>query len=140
MSQQISLIKVMSLNFVRFVNVGEIQGNFSCCKELPQRSKRQDIFHVLSSYPETKGLSWEKCVGIFTDGTPSMFGSIRGIASLVKKENPDDVKTHCFIHREVLVSITLGDEMKTVLDNATKWLTLSNKELFTPQFLKKKIV
>jgi hypothetical protein len=58
---------------------------------------------------ETKGLSWENYVGIYTDGVPSMVGSIRGFISLVKKENPD-IKTHCFIHREVLVSKTFGDE------------------------------
>jgi hypothetical protein len=46
-------------------------------------------------------------------------GSIRGFPSHVKKENPD-ITTHCFIHREVLVSKTLGDEMEKVLNNATK--------------------
>jgi hypothetical protein len=105
----------------------EIQGNFSYCKELIQRNKRQDIFNVLSSYLETKGLSWENSIGICTDGAPSMFDSVRGFISLVKNENPG-FTTHCFTHREVLVSKTLGDEMKKVLDNATKWLTLSNKE------------
>jgi hypothetical protein len=56
--------------FVRFVNDGEIQNNFFCCKELPQRSKWQDIFNVLSSYLETKGLSWENCVGLCPVGAP----------------------------------------------------------------------
>jgi hypothetical protein len=104
---------------VRFVNDCKIQENFFCCKELPEISKGQDIFNVLSSYLETKGLSWKNCVGICTDGTPSVVGCMRGFASLVKKENPD-VTTHCFLHREVLVSKTLGDEMKKVLDDATK--------------------
>jgi hypothetical protein len=48
-----------------------------------------------------------------------MVGSIRGFASLVKKGNPD-ITTHCFIHREAVVSKTLGDDMKKVLDDATK--------------------
>jgi hypothetical protein len=42
--------------FVRLANDGEIQENFFCCKELPQTSKGQDIFNVLFSYLETKGL------------------------------------------------------------------------------------
>jgi hypothetical protein len=88
------------LAFLRFVNDGEIQENCFCCKG-------SDIFNVLSSYLETKGLSWENCVGICTDGAPSMVGFIRGFTSRVKKENPD-VTTHCFIHREVLVSKTLS--------------------------------
>jgi hypothetical protein len=48
-----------------------------------------------------------------------MVGSIRVLASLVNKENPD-VTTQCFIHREVLVSKTLGDKIKKVLDDAAK--------------------
>jgi hypothetical protein len=95
--------------FVRFVNDGEIQEIFSCCKELPRTSIGQDMFNVLSSYLETKGLSWENCVGICTDGARSMVGFIRAVVYLVKKENPDVVTTHCFIHREMLVSTTLGD-------------------------------
>jgi hypothetical protein len=54
--------------FVRFVNDGEILENFFCCKKLPKTSKGQDIFNVLSSYLETKGLSWRNCVGMCTDG------------------------------------------------------------------------
>jgi hypothetical protein len=37
-----------------------------------------------------------------------------------KKENPDVVTTHCFIHREMLVSKTLREEIKKILDDATK--------------------
>jgi hypothetical protein len=51
-----------------------------------------------------------------------MVGSMRGFASLVKKENPDVVKTHCFLHRDVLVSKTLGDEMK----KKKFWMMLKN--------------
>jgi hypothetical protein len=67
-----------------------------------------------------KGRSWKNCVGICTDAAPSMFGSIRGFASPVKKKNPDVFTTHCFVYRELLVSKTLGDEMKEVLNDATK--------------------
>jgi hypothetical protein len=49
-------------------------------------------------------------------------GSIRSFASLAKKENPD-ITTHCFIHREVLVSKTLGDGMKKFWIILQKWLT-----------------
>jgi hypothetical protein len=88
----------------------------------------------MSSYLKTKGLSWENCVGVCTDGAPSMVGSIRGLTSAVKKENPD-ITTHCFIHREVLVSKTLGDEMKKVLNNTIKIINL-NKVQFTQECLK----
>jgi hypothetical protein len=42
---------------VRFVNGGEIQENFFCCKKLPETSTKLDIFNVFSSYLETRGLS-----------------------------------------------------------------------------------
>jgi hypothetical protein len=44
------------------------------------------------------------------------------VSLLLFKKNPD-VTTHCFIHKELLVSKTLADGMKKVLDDATKWLT-----------------
>lgn len=75
-----------------------------------------DVFNILSSYLETRGLSWKDCVGICTDGAPSMVGSIKGFASLLKQENPDIISTHCFLHREVLISKTLGDELKKVFE------------------------
>jgi hypothetical protein len=121
--------------FVSFVNDGEIQESFFCCKELSEKSKGQHIFNVLSSYLETKYLSWRNCVGICTDGTPSVVGSVRGFACLVKTEIVD-ITTHGFPHRELLVSKTLGDEMKKVLDDATKMVTLLNKDQFTQEYLK----
>jgi hypothetical protein len=70
--------------FVRFINEGEITENFLCCKELPETTKGQDIFNTLSVYLEGSLLSWECCIGICTDGAPSMTGKIKGFVSLVK--------------------------------------------------------
>ena len=44
-----------------------------------------------------------------------MVGSIKGFASLVQKENLEVIRTHCFLHREVLVSKTSQDDLKEVL-------------------------
>ncbi|XP_003381610.1 conserved hypothetical protein [Trichinella spiralis] len=82
MSQQISPTNVTQLVFVRFINECEIQEIFFCCKELPEMSKRKDVFNVLSSHLETKDFSWKNCVGICTDGALSMVGSMRGFVSL----------------------------------------------------------
>jgi hypothetical protein len=62
-----------------------------------------------------------------------MVGSIRGFASFVKKENTDVATTHCVIHTEVLVSEVLEKEMKKVRMMLYKWLTLGNKDQFTPE-------
>jgi hypothetical protein len=32
-----------------------------------------------------------------------------------QRKNPDVITTHCFLHREVLVSKTIGEDLKQVL-------------------------
>ena len=108
--------KAQLLAFVRFENEGEIMENYFCCKELPETTKGYDVFNILSSYMESCNLSWNRCVGICTDGAPSMIGSVQGFVSRVKEKNPEVITTHCFLHREVLVSKTIGDDLKQVLD------------------------
>lgn len=60
-------------------------------------------------------VSWSDCVGICTDGAPSMTGSIKGFVTLAKIKNPLIFKTHCFIHREALMTKTLGSELDSIL-------------------------
>jgi hypothetical protein len=62
---------------------------------------------------------------------------MRGFASLVKEENYDVVTTHYFLHREVLVSKTLGDEMKKVLDDATKMVNFIKQRPVHSRMFKK---
>ena len=59
--------------------------------------------------------TWNSCVGISTDEVPCMIGSIKDFVSLVQRESPNVVETHCFLHREVLVSQTILDELNQVL-------------------------
>ena len=60
-------------------------------------------------------LTWKFCVGICTDGAPCMVGCIKAFASLAQKENPNLVCTHCFLHREVLVSKVSQENLRQVL-------------------------
>ncbi len=103
--------------FVRFINDSEMQENFLCYKELHD-TRIKDLFHILSDYMKKKGLSWKKCVGFCAYSDPSVFASIRSVSSLVKQTNCK-ILTHCFLHREVLVSRTLEHDMREVLDDAT---------------------
>jgi hypothetical protein len=88
---------------------------FSAAKSCPKQAKAKTYLMFCLHIWKQK-----VCLGICTDGAPSMVGSMRGFASLVKKKENPDVTTHSFLHREVLVSKTLGDEMKKFLDDATK--------------------
>jgi len=78
-------------------------------------ARGQDVFDILSAYLGKWNLSCNSCVGICTDGAPCMIGSIKGFVSLVQRETPNAVQTHCFLHREVLVSKTVPDELNQVL-------------------------
>ena len=93
---------------------------YLCCKELLTTAKGEDIFFVLNRYFEKWNLSWKSCVGICTDGAPSMVGSIKGLASFVKQRNPNIITTHCFLHREVLMAKTLGAKLKEVFDQVVE--------------------
>ncbi len=70
--------KAQLLAFVRFENEGEIMEKYFCCKELSETTKGHDVFNILSSYLESCGLSRNRCVGICTNGAPSMIGSVQG--------------------------------------------------------------
>ena len=70
-------------------------------------SKRIDLFNILSSYMETSVHSRKACFGICTDGDPSMDGSMKDFASLVKQEKPD-LNTLLSSQRDVEIKITWG--------------------------------
>ncbi|XP_066970129.1 zinc finger BED domain-containing protein 5-like [Macrobrachium rosenbergii] len=109
------------LVFIRYVADNKITEQFLCCKELVQTSG-QDIFSSVAEYLKEMGLTWKLCVGICTDGCPSMVGSVEGFVSLVQKETPHLVTTHCFLHRENFSAKTLGQELKLVLESVVKML------------------
>ena len=101
--------------FIRVIDEDAVINQFLCCKQLPTTTKGQDIFDAITICLEKYGLSWDLCVGVCTDGAPSMVGSVKGFASLVEKQNPNIVRTHCFLHREVLFSKITQKELNEVL-------------------------
>jgi hypothetical protein len=114
--------------FVRSVNGGEIQENFFCSKEFPETIKGQSIFNEWSSYLETKALSRENCLGICTDGAPSMFDSIRGFTLLVKNKFMTFSQHIALFTERYCFKKLLEMERRKFLMILLKWLTLSNKD------------
>ena len=111
--------KAHLLAFIRFIDNDQIVNQFLCCKEMPSTTKGEDIFQILNLVKWD--LSWKSCIGICTDGAPSMVGSLKGFTTLVKeRQNPNIILTHCFLHREALTAKTLGDELKKVLNQVIK--------------------
>ena len=100
--------KAQLLVFIRFNDDESIVENFLCCKKLPETTKRQDIFDVINLYLEHCALKWKNCVGICTDGAPSITGCLIGFVFISQKQNSNIIHTHCFIYREALVAKAIG--------------------------------
>ncbi|XP_066982189.1 SCAN domain-containing protein 3-like [Macrobrachium rosenbergii] len=114
--------KSQLLVFIRYIADNKITEQFLCCKELVQTSG-QGIFSSVAEYLKEMGLTWKLCVGICTDGCPSMVGSVKGFVSLAQKENPLLITTHCFLHRENLIAKTHGQELKLVLESVVQMVS-----------------
>ncbi|XP_043916310.1 zinc finger BED domain-containing protein 5-like [Protopterus annectens] len=106
--------KAQLMAFVRYPNQQSLIEQFLFCRELIQ-THGEDIFKYVCTFFEQHGLLWQWCTSICTDGAPSMTGCISGFLSLTKATNPNITTTHCFIHREALISKTLPSDLPTVL-------------------------
>ena len=65
-------------------------------------------------------LEWDHCYGVCTDGAAAMEGKQTGLRTLIKNKAPHAEWTHCFIHREALVSKDLSEDLHEVLNNIVK--------------------
>jgi hypothetical protein len=53
-------------------------------------------------------------------------GSLKGFIALVKQQNPGIVFTHCFLHRETLISKSVVPKVQKVLDEMIKMVNYIN--------------
>lgn len=112
--------KPQVLTFVRFICENELIEQFLFCKDLPGNTTGLDIFQLVNDYFSSASLSWQSCLSVCTDGCPAMVGRLTGFLALVKKESPDIIFTHCFLHREALVAKSLVPELNDVLQTVIK--------------------
>ena len=77
-----------------------------------------DIFNLINDFFGNEGLSWQRCCGVCTDGARAMLRVNSGFIAHIKWVNPRIITNHCMIHREVLATKTLPDELKLVLKTA----------------------
>ena len=98
--------------------------DFLFCKPLEGRTTSIEIFKVLNDFIEQNGISWEKCVGVCSDGARAMKGRPSGVVTRIQSVAPNAVFTHCSIHRKALAARTLQSSFKDVLDNAIKVVNL----------------
>ncbi|XP_035233449.1 zinc finger BED domain-containing protein 5-like [Stegodyphus dumicola] len=91
---------------------------------LPEKTTGEEIFRVTSEYLEQGGLKWENCTSVCTDGAAAMVGRTKGFVNRVKERNPDVIITHCFLHREALVTKTLPSALVNVLDDIVRMVSI----------------
>ena len=103
------------LVYVRYVGSTSIEEEMLFCRPLKTTTKPEDVFQVVSSFFDDKGLQWEKLVGVCMDGAPTMLGSRSGFIARIKQKSPNAVGTHCVIHMEAFASKTLTTAMKDKL-------------------------
>jgi hypothetical protein len=74
---------------------------------------------MVTSFFAKQNFDWkEKLHTLCTDGAPAVLSNTYGFATLVKKEAPHFVATHCFLHRHALTTKTLPTTLKEVLSTA----------------------
>ncbi len=108
------------LVFIRYVWENKINEDVLGCFILPERTTGAEIFDVINRFMTSKGLSWENCIGICTDGAKAMTGSRKGFIARVKQVPPNIVATHCVLHREALASKELCPDLNEVLISVVK--------------------
>ena len=111
------------LEYVQYVYDFEMIEDFLFCKPLKGRTTSVEIFKVLNHFIDQNGISWEKSVGVCSDGARTMTGRHGGVVTRIQSVAPNAVLIHCSIHREASAA-TLQSSFEDVLDNAIKVVNL----------------
>ncbi|GFT67188.1 zinc finger BED domain-containing protein 5 [Trichonephila clavipes] len=128
---------VQLIAFVRFIHENDIINQFLCCRELTDFTTGKHIFQVISSYLEEIKVSWKSCIVICTDGAPAMTGHLKGFVAHVKELNENILVTHCFLHREALVTKFLPSDLKIVLEQCVKMVNYIKSRPFKSRLFSK---
>jgi hypothetical protein len=64
--------KAQLLAYLRMVMNGSIQNQFLFCSELKKTTTGKDIFKLVKKNIDSRGIKWENCVTVSTDGAPSL--------------------------------------------------------------------
>lgn len=88
--------------YVRFANSGQLHMNFLHIGS-PRSTTSEDLHqHVCQVFEETgikANVSKGKLVGMGSDGAANMMGRKKGLAKLMKDDNPEMISIHCLCHR-----------------------------------------
>ena len=103
------------LVYSRYQGNDDMQEEFLFCLPFTTTTTGEDIFNLVDNFFSTKGLSWNNCMAVTTDGAPAMKGVRKGFCARVKLVNPTVIITHCMLHRENLVAKKLQPQLNKVM-------------------------
>ncbi|KAF2343238.1 protein of unknown function DUF4371 [Trinorchestia longiramus] len=84
------------LVYSRFVDEGTAKEEILFSAALETTAKAFAVFSKVDEFFQKHGLSWEKLVGVCTDGAPSMIGSRSGFVKLVKEKSCCNWDSLCY--------------------------------------------
>ena len=94
-----------------------------CALLLPKNTIASELFKSLNDYFARK-LNYSFCVGVCTDGAAAMIYRLSGLTVRIKEVAPKCEATHYVIYREILASRNISPEVKSVLDDIVKIISL----------------
>ncbi|XP_026482786.1 zinc finger BED domain-containing protein 5-like [Ctenocephalides felis] len=109
------------ITYIRYVIENDIREEllFCCCysvRAIEGKATASEVFNMIDNFFIANGILWENCVGLCTDGAPSMAGKNAGLQAPVRKVAPRAVWTHCMIYRQSFVARNMGEELLEVFE------------------------
>lgn len=112
--------KAQLIAFVRYLKDHELKTEFLFCKPLETTCGGEDIFNEVDAYFKVNNIKWENLCFCTTDGAKSMMGKSAGLRGRIKNVNLNCQSIHCCLHRQVLSSKYLPEELQTVFNTLVK--------------------
>uniref|UniRef100_A0AAY5KCW9 HAT C-terminal dimerisation domain-containing protein n=1 Tax=Esox lucius TaxID=8010 RepID=A0AAY5KCW9_ESOLU len=101
------------LTYVRYLRDKAIEEDVLFCRPLQSHTTGEAIFNT-----------WDRCVGLCTDGVRAMTGHECGLAARVQQVAPLVKWTPCMVHREALAANKMPVLFDSVLNQSVKMINL----------------
>ncbi|XP_068204577.1 zinc finger BED domain-containing protein 5-like [Palaemon carinicauda] len=125
------------LVYTRFIWKESLEEDMLFCCSLESSTTADDVFKAVSGFFQENDISWEKLIGVCTDGAPAMLGTRSGFVTKVKEKASSVISTHRFIHHRALAAKTLPSKLQKHLNIMIKIVNhIKHSALNTRLFMK----
>ena len=113
--------KAYLLSYVRYIYNNNILKDLLFCQPFYGHTTGMDIFQMVDNFFQEVGLFWTDCVGVCTDGAPTMTRHRAEFHARVRTASDTFFTfTHCMIHREALVAKKISPDLNAVVQDAVQ--------------------